>query len=205
MIDHNPAEDTDIVRERREEKTGGFHCWTEEEINTFRARWPIGSRERLGMELILWTDQRRSDVVRMGREQIKDGRIPVVQEKTGKRLWLPLAPQLVEAIVAMKPHETSPSCFLITKKGTPFTKESFGNFFRRACSEAGLDHCSAHGLRKATLRRMAELEMANSSMKSVSGQTRDETLAEYIRTANQKALAESAINQLSKWEKAQSV
>ncbi|WP_183029935.1 hypothetical protein [Altericroceibacterium spongiae] len=52
---------------------------------------------------------------------------------------------------------------------------------------------------------MAELEMANSSMKSVSGQTRDETLAEYIRTANQKALAESAINRLSEWEKTQNV
>ena len=47
---------------------------------------------------------------------------------------------------------------------------------------------------------MAELEMANKSMKSVSGQTRDDTLAHYIEGANQKKLADSAITALARWE-----
>jgi hypothetical protein len=47
---------------------------------------------------------------------------------------------------------------------------------------------------------MAELEMANKSMKSVSGQTRDDTLAGYTATANQIALADRAIDVLSRWE-----
>jgi hypothetical protein len=68
--------------------------------------------------------------------------------------------------------------------------------------DAGLPKkCRAHGLRKATLRRMAELEMPNKTMKSVSGQERDETLAQYIRAANQRKLATSAIERLSAWER----
>jgi len=201
LCDRNPAVETSEVRTTLAERTGGFHCWTEEEIAQFRAHHHLGTRERLGMELLLWTDQRRSDVVKMGRAQIKDGRLPVRQEKTGKFLWLPVAPQLNEAIIAMSPTDTSQFCFLMTRRNKPFTKESFGNFFRKACTAAGLPHCSAHGLRKATLRRMAELEMANKTMKSVSGQTRDDTLAGYTATANQRTLADSAIDTLSKWEK----
>jgi integrase len=200
MIDHNPAALADKVKLTVTERTGGFHSWTEEEIEQFRGHHKLGTRERLAMELILWTDQRRSDVVAMGKAQINDGYIPVEQEKTGETLWLPVAPQLLEAIVAMKPGDTSPFCFLLTRRGGPFTKESFGNFFKKACVAAGLPHCSAHGLRKATLRRMAELEMANGLMKSVSGQRSDKTLAIYTRDANQKKLADVAISTLAKWE-----
>jgi len=60
------------------------------------------------MERALWTDQRRSDVESMGKAQIHKGRIPVTQEKTGEVLWLPVAPQLLEAIVAMSPNELAP-------------------------------------------------------------------------------------------------
>lgn len=202
MIDHNPAAQTQEVKRPRGEGRGGFHTWTEAEITKFRAHWNIGTRERLALELILWTDQRRSDVVKMGMAQTRDGCIPVQQEKTGTTLWLPMAPQLVEAIVALPRELASPFCFLITHKGTPFKKESFGNWFAKACKAAGLpDACRAHGLRKATLRRMAELEMANKTMKSVSGQSRDDTLAQYTRDADQKKLAASAIERLSAWER----
>lgn len=201
MVDKNPAALSEKIRQTAAEKAGsGFHSWTEEEITQFRDHHDLGTRERLAMELLLWTDQRRSDVVRMGRAKIVDGCLPVEQEKTGETLWLPVAPQLLEAIVAMKPCDTSPFCFLITKRGGPFTKESFGNFFKKACVAAGLPHCSAHGLRKATLRRMAELEMANKTMKSISGQRSDKTLEIYTRDASQRKLAEKAIKALSSWE-----
>ncbi|WP_298164988.1 tyrosine-type recombinase/integrase [Novosphingobium sp.] len=200
MIDHNPAALAEKVRLTVAERTGGFHSWTEDEIQMFRDHHALGTRERLAMELILWTDQRRCDVVRMGKAQIVDGCLPVEQEKTGATLWIPMPPQLLEAVIAMKPSDTSPFCFLMTKRGQPFRKESFGNFFKKACVDAGLPHCSAHGLRKATLRRMAELEMANELMKSVSGQKSDKVLAIYTRAANQKKLASSAMDTLAKWE-----
>lgn len=202
MIDHNPAEQTERVKRPRSAGRNGFHTWSEQEIAQFRQKWPLGTRQRLALELILWTDQRRSDVVKMGMADTREGCIPVQQEKTGATLWLPMAAQLVEAIVALPREFSSPSCFLVTHKGTPYTKESFGNWFADACDAAGLPKkCRAHGLRKATLRRMAELEMPNKTMKSVSGQERDETLAQYIRAANQRKLAISAIERLSAWER----
>lgn len=201
LMTRNPARESEKVKmPAGEKRSKGFHSWTEPEIQQFRDRWDLGTRERLAMELCLWTDQRRSDVVSMGKAQIQNGRIPVTQEKTGKVLWLAMAPQLLEAIVAMPADQTSPFCFLMTRRKGPFTKESFGTFFKKACVAAGLPHCTAHGLRKATLRRMAELEMANKTMKSLSGQTRDDTLAGYIEDANQKRLADSAITALASWE-----
>ncbi|TDW63127.1 site-specific recombinase XerD [Novosphingobium sp. PhB55] len=201
MIDANPVRLSEKVKTPAGERSHGFHTWTEEEITRYRDHHRLGTRERLAMELILWTDQRRSDVVKMGKAQIKDGRLPVEQEKTGETLWLAVPGQLLEAIVAMPPKHTNPFCFLITLRGKPFTKESFGNWFKKACVAAGLPHCSAHGLRKATLRRMAELQMSNKTMKSVSGQRSDKTLAKYIEKADQTRLADSAISQLAAWER----
>lgn len=204
MIDHNPALLTQKVKATVDEKRGGFVPWTEDDITRYREHHALGTRERLAMELLLWTDQRRSDIVKMGRAQIKDGRIPVIQEKTGAVLWIALAPQLLEAIVAMPPHLTSPFCFLVNKRGKPFTKESFGNWFREACIAAGVEHGRAHGLRKATLRRMADLQMSNKTMKAVSGQKRDEMIELYTADADQMRLADKAIAELSTWERAAS-
>lgn len=200
FCDRNVADDTSPVKRERGEATGGFHSWTEEEISQYQRHWPIGTRERAALELLLWTDQRRSDIVKMGMEQTREGCLPITQSKTGTELWLPMADQLVEAIVALPPEFSNPACFLVTYKGKPFTKESFGNWFAKACNKAGLpSKCRAHGLRKATLRRMAELGMSNKEMKSVSGQKRDATLALYIESADQRALATNAIRRLSAW------
>src|SRR6516162_10298233 len=50
----------------------GFHTLTEDEIAQFEAHHPIGTKPRLAFALLLYTGQRRSDVIRMGRQHIKD-------------------------------------------------------------------------------------------------------------------------------------
>lgn len=45
----------------------------------------------------------------------------------------------------------------MTEFGKPFSVAGFSNRFRKWCNEAGLPHCSAHGLRKAGSARLAEL------------------------------------------------
>jgi integrase len=42
-------------------RTEGFHPWSEEEIECFEARWPIGTRERLALAILLYTGLRRGD------------------------------------------------------------------------------------------------------------------------------------------------
>jgi site-specific recombinase XerD len=203
LCDRNPVRLAEMVKltvEERIQKKKGFTAWTEDDIDSFRARWALGTKQRLAMELVLWTDQRRSDVHAMGRNQIVGGRIPVIQEKGGEELWIAVAPQLLEAIVSMKPEDTSPFCFIISRKGTAYTKESFGNWFKETCVAAGLLEHNAHGLRKATLRRLAELEAANKTMKALSGQKKDDTLAIYTASADQVRLADSAVTMLARWE-----
>lgn len=145
---------------------------------------------------MLWTGQRRSDALKMGRQHIKDGRISVRQGKTGKELKIPVAPQLNEAILAV-PGAVGQLCFLVTERGRPFSEKGFGNWFRKRCDEADLPHCSAHGLRKAMMRRLAELGQSNQSLKSVSGHTRDDQVAHYTRAVDQRRMADHAIGQLS--------
>jgi hypothetical protein len=67
-------------------------------------------------------------------------------------VYPPLLPVLAATIAASK---TGDLTFLVTERGTPFVKESFGNWFRDACREAGCPG-SAHGLRKAGATRAAE-------------------------------------------------
>lgn len=198
LITENPVEDSEPVRVPPAERSDGFHCWTEEEIAKYRDRWPLGTKQRLAMEIILWTDQRKVDAVHLGPQHIRNNQIRVRQSKTGKRLTLPLVPQLKAAIDAMPPTENL--CYIMTTWGKPFSVNGFGNWFRKQCDAAGLPHCASHGLRKATLRRMAERKLTNTSMKSVSGHSKDDELNRYIATADQEDLADDALKAVSTWE-----
>jgi hypothetical protein len=50
------------------------------------------------------------------------------------------------------------------------------------------------------MRRMAVMGMANRTLKSVSGHTRDEEVSTYTEGADQAQLAEQAIALVSEWE-----
>jgi integrase len=195
----NPVDDSQQIRVSPSERSTGFYTWTEDDITQYRAHWPLGSKQRLAMELMLWTDQRRVDAIHLGRQHIHNGKFQLRQSKTGKLLTLPIAPPLADAIAAMPKSDAM--CFLMTEWGRPFSVKGFGGWFREQCDAAGLPKCTAHGLRKATMRRMAELEMPNKTMKSVSGHSKDDEIARYTEAANQERLARSAINQLVDWEK----
>ncbi len=196
----NPAADADRVKIGPSQRTTGHHTWTEDEITQYREHHALGTKARLAMELMLWTDQRRGDAIRMGRQHIRDGRLHFTQGKTGSDLGLPVAPQLLEAIVAMPPAQKGHLCFLVTEYGKPFSDAGFGNWFRKRCDEADLPQCAAHGLRKATMRRMAELGMSNQSMKSVSGHKTDQEVSRYTRAVDQQRMADQAIGMLARWE-----
>lgn len=197
-ISTNPVDDSQPIKVPPAEKSLGFHTWTDDEIEQYRSRWPLGTKQRLAMELILWTDQRKVDAIHLGRQHIKAGKFVIRQQKTAKLLKLPIVPQLAAAIDAMPPSDSM--CFLVTEWKKPFSVKGFGGWFREQCDKAGLPHCTSHGLRKATMRRMAEREMPNKTMKSVSGHSKDDEVARYTEAANQERLAEGALTRLAQWE-----
>lgn len=171
-------------------KGDGFHTWTEVDITTFEARHEIGTKSRLAFALMLYTGQRRSDAVRMGWQHVSGCRIKVRQQKTDARLEIPMHPTL-QAVMAATPRENM--TFLVTSFGKPFTPAGFGNWFRERCDEAGLSHCSAHGLRKAAARRLAEAGCSNQQIKAITGHTTDKEVSRYTAAADQSRLADQAM------------
>jgi integrase len=171
-------------------KSPGFHSWDEAEIATFEAKHPIGTRARLALALMLYTGQRRSDVVVMGRQHIKNDRIHLRQQKTGVALAVPVHAALAEVLDATPLGLT----FLVTQTGKPFTAAGFGNWFREMCEAAGLPkQCSAHGLRKAAARRLAEAGCSASQIAAVTGHKSLREVERYVAAASQMILADAAM------------
>src|SRR5262249_7916413 len=163
------------------------------EIAQFEQRHPIGSRARLALALLLYTGQGRSDVVRMGRQHIRDGVLHIRQQKTGAELAIPVHPDLA-AIVAETPadHLT----FLTTQFGQSFKTTGFGNWFREQCDVAGLKHCSAHGLRKAAARRLAEAGCTEHEIAAITGHASLREVSRYTKAADQKRLPAAAMEKV---------
>lgn len=52
-------------------KTEGFAPWTEEDIAAYEARWPIGTRQQVWLDVLVYTGLRRGDAVRFGRQHVR--------------------------------------------------------------------------------------------------------------------------------------
>jgi integrase len=124
-------------------RTAGFHSWSDVEISQFEERHPVGSRARLAMALLLYSGQRRGDVIRMGPQHVRNGVLYIKQEKTGAELAIPVHPELATIIASVPRHHLT---FLTTRFDRPFEASTFSHWFRDQCNAAGLPHCSAHGL-----------------------------------------------------------
>ena len=179
-------------------RSDGFYTWTEDDIAAFKRRWAVGTKQRLAMELALNTGQRRSDLVRMGKQHIRNGRILVTQQKTNTKLAIRIHGDL-QAVLDSTPsgHLT----FLTTAYGQLFTPTGFGGWFRAACDSAGLPkRCSAHGLRKAACRRLAEAGRSANVIAAIGHRTLKE-VARYTTAADHERLADTAIRALSGLER----
>lgn len=175
----------------------GHAIWSDEDLDAFRRRWPLGTAERLAFELLIGTGQRRSDVVAMGWQNLsRDGStLSLRQQKTGKRLELPVGRDLGAALALC---DRGRMTFLETAQGAARTAAGFGGWFRRACDAAGLAERSAHGLRHAKARLLAE---AGSTVSEIAAFTGHESLSEvrrYTDSADQARLARSAAARLER-------
>jgi len=187
MCDDDPTAGIKNVKLRSE----GIYTWSEVDIATFEAKHPIGSRARLALALLLYTAQRRSDVIRMGRQHIRDGAIHLTQRKTGAALAIPIHRDLASVIDATASDHLT---FLTTGSGSPFSAAGFGNLFRDWCNEAGVPRqCSAHGLRKAACRRLAEAGCSAPEIMSISGHASLREVQRYCAAADQVRMARSAM------------
>jgi integrase len=153
-VTENPAVGVERLRPRR---VGGFPTWTAADVEKFEACHPVGTKARLALGLLLYTGVRRSDLVRLGRQHVRDGEITFRpfkgRRQSARTITLPILPDL-QRIIDATPVEpvdeatVGTMAYLVTDYGRPFTDAGFTNWFRGRCDEAGLPGLSAHGLRK---------------------------------------------------------
>lgn len=190
LMDADPTDGVKLLRGENDDI--GFHTWTEAEVEHFEAHWPLGTRERLAFDLLLYTGLRRGDVTRIGRQHERDGFLSMRTEKTGEVVTVPILPPLAASIAATK---TGDLTYLVSERGTPFVKESFGNWFREVCSRAGCPG-SAHGLRKAGATRAAEGGATDRELMALYGWTSAKMAGHYTKAADRKRLSKSAARYL---------
>jgi integrase len=183
---------------REKVKTTGYRTWSEVEIERFEAAHPIGTKARLAFALLLYTGQRRGDVVRLGRQHVQGDLLIIDQGKTAggeeAHVEIPLHPKLREIIDATP--TVGVKSFLVTHFGKPYTAPGFGNWFREVCDAAGCPDVSAHGLRKATARRLAEIGCSANQIASITGHVTLKEVQRYTNAADRKRMAREAMAKL---------
>jgi integrase len=175
-------------------KSKGYHSWTDEEIAQYRAYWPLGTQQRLVMEFALATASRRGEVIRLGPQNVKAGRIYIARTHGSEDVDIPISPELQAACDAMpKTHLT----YIVTAYGKPRSKHGLGNDFAEWATKAGLPaRCRMHGLKKGSMRRRAEAGNTPHELMAFSGHKSMTEILRYTEAANKKALADSGMAQM---------
>jgi len=175
----------------------GFHTWSVEEVEQFEQRHPAGSKARLALRLGLFTGLRLSDLAIVGRQHVRDGWLLLRPGKTSSSsnvsVHIPLLDDLKEAIAETACGDLT---YLTTEYGKPFSTKGLGNKFRQWCDEAGLPHCTAHGLRKAGATMAAENGATDDELMAIFGWTTKQQTTLYTQKANRKRLAGGAMHKL---------
>lgn len=189
-LDENPAQG---IATRRV-KTEGYHTWTDEEVARYEARWPLGSRERLWFAILLHTGLRRSDVVRLRWDHIRNGVIEIVAKKNKADIVIPLEPELEEVFAASPVGEV----YLVEGlKGEPLAAASFTVLFGKACKKAGVPG-RAHGVRKTHTTRLAYAGGTVPELNAALGWTGSKMAMKYTEQAERARLAKQVYEKARK-------
>jgi integrase len=187
---HFNVDPTASVKNPPRKKGPGFIAWTEEDVAKYEKRWPIGTRQRVWLDVILYSGLRRGDAVRFGRPNVRNGvgRIRVEKGDEMITVTIPILPVLQATLDAGPCGDLT---FIVGARGEPLTKESFGNEFRQACRAAGVKG-SAHGVRKIAAATAALNGATTEQLKALFGWTSDAMPALYTKSADRDRMGREA-------------
>ncbi|CDZ56796.1 tyrosine-type recombinase/integrase [Neorhizobium galegae] len=192
LVKLNPA-----LRIKKVGGGGGFHTWTVEELKQFEAKHPPGTKANLLLNMALFTGLRLQELAIMGRQHVRDGWLTIRPRKTAKSsgvtVQIPILPELQKCL---DQQPTKQMTYLVTEYGKPFSVNGLGNKMRDWCDDAGLFHCSTHGLRKAGATIAAENGATDDELMAIFGWTTKKQTTLYTKQANRKKLAAGAIHKL---------
>lgn len=187
---------------------GGWKAWTDEAMQKYETRWPIGTTPRLVYSIALWLGNRRGDVATLRWDQrttrtiIVNGEkteingFAVKQGKTGKELFLPISAMLAEALDAT---ERRGDTVLMTAYGLPFSDKSLSHRMADWTAAAGTGKgFTIHGLRKTLGKMLAEGGASTRQIMETLGHDDIKHAELYSREAEQARLAADGINKVVK-------
>lgn len=191
---HVRTDPTNGVRNPARAKGEGFAAWTEEDVERYEARWPLGTKERVWLAVLLYTGLRKGDAVTLGRQHVRNGIATLRTEKSQKAITvtLPILPVLEETLRAGPCGDLT---YICGESRRPVTKESFGNMFREACNAAGVTK-SAHGVRKIAATRAANKGATVAQLEAIFGWIGGGMASLYTRQADRERLAREAMHKL---------
>jgi integrase len=208
------ADPTEGIKTPKPAKTEGFVTWSDADVRRYYKRWPLGTRERIMIDVYLFTGFRRGDAASFGPADVTEH----VQERIGpdgkiKKVTVPIITKRLEKgdetievtfpmlEVLRRTLEAGPigtETYIATRYGKPMTKESVGNLFKEKCVAAGLMNRSAHGLRKAAATVAAENGATEAELDAIFGWTDRRMASHYTKKANRKKLAHGGVAKLER-------
>jgi integrase len=190
---------------------GGHHTWTLEEVRQYEAKHPVGTKARLALALILFTGVRISDLRGLGKQHVKlhveEGvtqswfEKPQHKNRNRDAKWIrvPVLPALQNVLDASQIGDLT---YLVSKRGAPYSASRIGAVIKGWCREAGLPHCTAHGLRKAGATIAAENGATSFQLMSIFGWEDAQQAVGYTRKMERQKMAAKAMHLLVPKERA---
>lgn len=181
----------------------GYEPWPWEMIGLMREKGP--AHLWYATAVALFTGQREGDCLEMTWARVRDGRVLVKQEKTGKYLEIPLHRDLTAMLAGIRRTSTH---ILTSMKGKPWTAHGFRSSWRKAIIGTDANPSPLkpihdarlvfHGLRKSAVVALLEAGCTEAETQAITGQS-PKMIAHYAKQVNQAKLAAAAI---LKWERA---
>jgi len=191
---HVRSDPTAGVKPPKRRRSTGFAPWTREDVETYQAMWPVGTPQRVWLDVLLYTGMRRGDAALIGNRHVtEEGIISILTEKTDTPVVMPMLTVLQRSLLAgPRGRET----WIVGPRGHSFVKESFGNAFSEAARAASIEK-SAHGVRKIAATIAAENGATEAELDAIFGWTGGRMSALYTKAANRAKLAAGAVGKLN--------
>lgn len=172
----------------------GWKAWPSDVRAAFERKWPPGSTPRTVYALALYQGHRRGDLAVIRWSDLEANGSSIVQQKTGKSLWIPMHPELV---VALEASPRSGETVIVTQYGRPFSHKALGMRMQDWTAQAGIEPgYTLHGLRKTLGKLLAEGGATTRQIMAILGHSDIAHAELYTREAEQRKLAADGMSAL---------
>ena len=174
-------------------ESAGIYTWTETDIQRFYAFHKPGTDAHDAMTLMLYTAAAKVDAVKLGIFSLKETeegtRLIYHRQKTRHSQAVPVNIPIHDDLAPVLQRRMKFGTFLQTRSGKQRSRKGLGNLMRKWCDDAGLPHCTSHGLRKACARRLAEAKATAPQIGAITGHKTLSEVQRYIDAADRESMA----------------